>query len=421
MTFALGIDIGTSGVRSAVIDGDRLVSMARAPHPIQGPSEIDANGWWDAVARCLKAQIAALRKDGIDPDMIGGIAVDGTSGSMVVTDAQLNPVSPALMYNSKGFIAEADQIARHVSGAHITKGANSALGRAMRLVSLATAAPAHVLHQADFVAAKLMGTGGHSDYNNALKTGFDPQHEAWPNWIDQVIDPELLPQVHSPGTPIAKIAPDMARAFGLSPDTRIHAGTTDSIAAFLACAPLKPGHAVTSLGSTLAIKLLGKTRIDDPEMGLYSHRIGDLWLVGGASNTGGAVLASFFNEDELIALSQAIDPERPLGLDFYPLREPGERFPFNDPEFQPRLEPRPKDNAQFLQAMFEGMAAIEARCYAAISERGGHRPGVVYTAGGGAKNDAWMRIRALALGQTPQTPRYSDAAVGAARLVQPAC
>jgi hypothetical protein len=45
-------------------------------------------------------------------------------------------------------------------------------------------------------------------------------------------------------------------------------------------------QAVTSLGSTLAIKLLSETRIDDARYGLYSHRLGSSWLVGGASNTG---------------------------------------------------------------------------------------------------------------------------------------
>ena len=92
------------------------------------------------------------------------------------------------------------------------------------------------------------------------------------------------------------------------PETaQIYAGTTDSIAAFFATAPLKSGIAVTSLGSTLAIKVLSKARIDDPEIGLYSHRIGDTWLVGGASNTGGVVLANFFTHDELKNLSNNED------------------------------------------------------------------------------------------------------------------
>jgi hypothetical protein len=58
----------------------------------------------------------------------------------------------------------------------------------------------------------------------------------------------------------------------------------DSIAAFLAAGgaegALTPGIAVTSLGSTLAVKLLSAVRLEDSMYGVYSHRLGDLWLVG---------------------------------------------------------------------------------------------------------------------------------------------
>lgn len=54
----------------------------------------------------------------------------------------------------------------------------------------------------------------------------------------------------------------------------------DSIAAFLAAGVSAPGEAVSSLGSTLAIKLVSETRQDDAAFGIYSHRLGDAWLVG---------------------------------------------------------------------------------------------------------------------------------------------
>lgn len=416
MSLTLGIDVGTSGVRTAVMDGETLVSMARAKHPTQDPNNIDANGWWVAVANCLKAQVEDLRSQNLDPKGIAAIGVDGTSGSMVLTDEALNPVSPALMYNSKGFDAEASQIAAYVSGEHIAKGSNSALARAMRLVSIATSAPRHLLHQADFISAKLIGHGGNSDYNNALKTGFDPEAEQWPAWIGQVIDPDLLPDVAGPGDQIGAISVQMAEEFGLSTEVAVAAGTTDSIAAFLASAPIEEGMAVTSLGSTLAIKLLSAVRIDDPSVGLYSHRLGDLWLVGGASNTGGAVLREYFSDDDLMRLSQEIDPNTPQNLDFYPLKEPGERFPVNDPALPPKLDPRPENDAAFLQAMFEGMAAIEARCFDVIEAKGGSRPNRIFTAGGGGKNDKWTAIRAKAIGLTPEVPTYGEAAIGTAKL-----
>jgi len=416
MTLSLGIDIGTSGVRTAVLENNEPISSARASHPKQVSSQIDANDWWVAVENCLVAQMTALNDLGRAPNEIAAIAVDGTSGSMVLTDGDINPVGPGLMYNSKGFDAEAEFIASHAPESHITRGSNSALARARRLLSLAQNKPSHLLHQADFIAAKLVGRGGHSDFNNALKTGFDPKTELWPDWIGKVVPVALLPNVHAPGTELATISGAIADRFGLSRKVKVHAGTTDSIAAFLASAPFQEGVAVTSLGSTLAIKLLSKQRIDDPNSGLYSHRMGELWLIGGASNTGGAVLKVHFNDEDLERLSADINPATPLGLNYYPLLQAGERFPINDPSLKPRMEPRPPSDSGFLQAMLEGMARIERQCYEVIETHGGPKPTAIFTAGGGAKNPKWTEIRARMLGQTPQKPAHSEASIGAARL-----
>lgn len=417
---ALGIDLGTSGIRSAVVDaGGAVVSTARGEYGHITPDIIDANVWWRGVTDCLTAQIATLKAEGKDPRTITRIGVDGTSGSMVLTDAALAPVTRALMYNSGGFDAEAQRIAALAPDPHITRGSNSALARLLRLCSEDTEGrAAHVLHQADFIAAKLMGQGGLSDHNNALKTGFDPEAEAWPDWYEALgFDQNLLPDVRPAGAPARPIADDVAEMFGLSPDAMIHVGTTDSIAAFLAAAPLEIGAAVTSLGTTLAVKLLSHERIDAPEIGLYSHRLGDGWLVGGASNTGGGVLRQIFDDAQLKALSAQIDPSQASPLDYYPLPAPGERFPINDPALAPRMAPRPADDVAYLHGLLEGIARIEAQCYAEMSARGAPAPHPIFTAGGGAQNPTWTAVRERVLAQTIQNAAHSEAAIGVARLV----
>ncbi len=205
--------------------------------------------------------------------------------------------------------------------------------------------------------------------------------------------------------------------FGLSPDATIHVGTTDSIAAFLAAAPLRIGAAVTSLGTTLVVKLLSAERIDAPDIGLYSHRLGTGWLVGGASNSGGGVLRQLFTDADLAALSNRIDPAKPSPLDYYPLPGPGERFPVNDPAMAPRMSPRPDDDAAFLHGILEGIARIEARCYAQMQALGAPVPAPVFTAGGGARNPVWTAIRARVMGCDIGTAAHTEAAVGTARLI----
>lgn len=116
---------------------------------------------------------------------------------------------------------------------------------------------------------------------------------------------------------------------------------------------------MTSLGSTLAIKLVSKVRVDDARYGVYSHRLDDTWLVGGASNTGGAVLRQLFTDDQLVALSKDIDPSVPSPLDYYPLPKKGERFPVSDPNMMPRLQPRPNSDVEYLHGILESIARIE--------------------------------------------------------------
>jgi sugar (pentulose or hexulose) kinase len=72
------------------------------------------------------------------------------------------------------------------------------------------------------------------------------------------------------------------------------AGTTDSIAAFVAAGVSQPGEAVTSLGSTLAVKLLSEQRVDDAAYGVYSHKLGKSWAVvagAGSCNKFGCICA----------------------------------------------------------------------------------------------------------------------------------
>jgi sugar (pentulose or hexulose) kinase len=158
--------------------------------------------------------------------------------------------------------------------------------------------------------------------------------------------------------------------------------------------------------------------IDAPEMGLYAHRIGGGWLLGGASNTGGGVLKRFFTEQELTALSEKIDPSVESSLDYYPLLKPGERFPVNDPTLAPRLDPRPADDATFLHGLLESIARIERQAYDIMASLGADYPETVITAGGGAKNEAWTAIRGRVLGVPIMAAKTPEAAVGVARLVQ---
>lgn len=408
----VGIDVGTSGVRAVAIDADgTILGQGAARHDAFGADHRSPTVWWQATQAALDALLAS-----VPPASVAAIAIDGTSGTMLPIDASGEPLATPLMYNDRvedrAILDEIAALAPAESAAH---GATSGLAKLILL----QAAPGtvRVIHQADWIAGRLSGRFDVSDENNALKTGYDPAAGRWPDWIGATrARRETFPDVIEPGRRSGAVDARAAARFGLAAGTPVVAGTTDGCASFLATGASSVGDGVTALGSTMTIKLLSDRPVFAPEFGIYSHRLLGMWLPGGASNSGGAVLARFFDAATIASLSARIDPDRPTGLDYYPLTAPGERFPINDPALAPRLDPRPDDDARFLQGLLEGIAAIEALAYARLAELGAPALRSVRTVGGGAKNTVWSRIRAMRLGVAMDEPISEEAAAGTARL-----
>ncbi len=398
----LGLDLGSSGIRGVVL-GETV--QARHSVPIMAERRRDPAALWQAVAGVL---------DRLPLHQVACVAVAGTSGSILAVNRRGEALGPLSLYGDPADPECVNAIAAVAPVASPARGHASPLGRAMALRRLPDLC--HILHEADWIAGRLCGRFGFSDENNALKTGYDPVVRAWPDWIRQFGILHLLPRVVPPGTPIAPVSPRLSARFGFPPEVTVVAGTTDGCASFLAAGADAPGDAVTVLGSTLTLKILSPVPVCAPAFGVYSHRLWDTWLAGGASNAGGAALAAFFTPVELAALSAGIDPGHTTGLGFYPLPRPGERFPINDPALPPRLSPRPADDSLFLHGMLEGLAEIEAHGYSLLARLGAPAVTRITTLGGGAANAAWTAIRARRLGVPVRQAPDATAAHGAAML-----
>ncbi len=415
MGYVAGLDFGTSGARITVLDATSAVALQRAiAYPDHGSDWSDR--WFLALTQLLQAIPANQRQ------ALQGIGINGTSATVLLCDAAGVPVAEPLLYNDDRGQAHRDRLRSVAPPGSPVLSATSSL---VKLLWWQANLPApdwqqarYLMHQADWLAFHLHGQPGLSDYHNALKLGYDVGILAYPDWLRTW--PELgslLPKVHPPGTVLGRVHEAIAERYQLPNTCQVVAGTTDSIAAFLASGARSPGEAVTSLGSTLVLKLLSETRVDDEQYGIYSHRLGDLWLVGGASNTGGHVLRQYFTDAELITLSEEIRPEHPSGLDYYPLSQPGERFPINDPTLPPRLTPRPAEPARFLQGLLEGMAHIESLGYQRLQALGATPLRRILTAGGGAQNSTWTAIRQRQLAVPVAIAPSTEASLGTARLV----
>ncbi|MEM9567243.1 MAG: FGGY-family carbohydrate kinase [Cyanobacteria bacterium P01_E01_bin.34] len=417
MELFLGLDFGTSGARAIAIDASGCIqAQARCTYPT--PSINVALDWQSTLWTLLDRLPPNCRQQ------VQAIAIDGTSSTTLLCDSSGQPVLPPLMYNDPQAQDWQSFLKRFAPAQHITVGATSGLVKLCWLLARKRLEDkGYGLCQADWLGFLLHGQLGMSDYHNCLKLGYDAEEMGWPDWVRslRVREYEIgdyLPTVFPPGTTVATIRSDIAECYGFPHSCAIKSGTTDSIAAFLASGARLFGQAVTSLGSSLAIKLLSPCQVNDSERGIYSHRLGRRWLVGGASNTGGAVLKRFFTGEELRALSKYINPAIASPLNYYPLLEPGERFPISDPKFPPKLTPRPDSDAEFLHGLLEGIAAIEVQGYRVLVTLGAPAVTQVLTAGGGAQNQVWTAIRARNLGVPVVPSTQTEAAYGSALLAR---
>jgi sugar (pentulose or hexulose) kinase len=411
--YFLGIDFGTSGARSCVIDAEGGI-VAEDARDFGTLQEYERAGIWREALWDLVASLPPPIRT-----QLSDIALDGTSGTVIACDEALDPRAPPLLYNDDRAVEEAALIAKTATPGHPAAAVTSGLAKMLWLKKQLGLTGARLyLNQADWLSGLLTGRVGMTDYHNALKMGLDLDELKWPAWVEYLADIDYLPVPVPPGSRLATVSRPRARYLGVYPGCMVHAGTTDSIAAFLAAGVSQSGDAVTSLGSTLALKQLSDTRVESTAHGVYSHWFGTRWLAGGASNAGGAVLRQFFDDRSLAALSETIDPTLASPLDYWPLQRPGERFPVNDPSLAPRLSPRPANDADFLHGLLESLGRIEAQGYGLLAELGASVLRQVDTAGGGAQNPAWTRIRQRLLGVPVRRAAHTEAAYGSALLAR---
>ena len=334
----LGIDIGTSGIRGCCINqnAEEIISHHIAFHHEQTNStQQDPNPWLiylDTLISTISEQLASEHPH----YKITAISIDGTSSTLIACDKNGNALAPALMYNDQKSQQQAEKISRFAPKESAVHGASSSLAKALFLLEEHPETEL-LCHQADWLASSLTGRYGISDENNCLKLGYDSINQCWPAWLFEnglfesskkmVIPKSILPEVVTPGSTMARVKPTLIEKYSLAENCMVIAGTTDSNAAVLATGANQIGDAVTSLGSTLVIKLFSDKPLFSPEYGIYSHRLNNQWLVGGASNSGGKTLLQYFTQQQLNEMTPQLKPEQPTGLNYYPPTRNWRTFP----------------------------------------------------------------------------------------------
>lgn len=376
----------------------------------------DPEGWREGLIALSTRLDPALRA------RVGAIAIDGTSGTLLLCRADgslaAGDLGLALPYSLA--CPEQAPAAALVAGDgnSAAASASGSLARALRLLAAAEDSgygqdPWLLRHQADWLMGWLLGSWRWGEEGTNLRLGWNLQQQRWAGAIPRQHWADALPQIVASGSVLGPLTPDACQALGLPARCAVVAGSTDANAAVLAADP-GPGDGITVLGTTLVLKRFCAQPIQGP--GISCHRVGGRWLVGGASNAGAGVLRQFFSDGQLAELSRQIDPAQTSGLQLRPLPARGERFPVDDPELEPVLGPRPVSDSRYLHGLLEGLAAIEAAGWRQLQALGAPPVSRVISLGGGARNPQWRAIRQRLLGvPVLNRPRLS-AALGMARL-----
>ncbi|KAL0018550.1 hypothetical protein WJX77_000356 [Trebouxia sp. C0004] len=398
----LGLDFGTSGARAVYISGQRSVL-----HDAKVRYHRDKLSWpltWERALHELFEQLPHEWRQ-----CTAAIAVAGTTTTALLVDRRDGTLlADPILYNEpqgQNVVSAAEAIAPtgHSAAASVSSLCKLLSWHQQGIWQKGEkrGCEAGLLHHADWMASLLHGSFTCTDWHNAARLGYNAASQAYPPWLLAQEFAGVVPQrVYEPGSPVAAVTPEISQQWGFPPSCLVCAGTTDSVAAFLAANVEMAGESVSSLGSTLAVDLLSTTPIDAARYGICSYRWQNNWIVDGGSNTGGAVLQRFFNSEQLSLLSEKIDPRTSSGLQYYPLLGRGQRFPINDPNLLPHMSPRPEDDSLFLHGLLEGIARIECEAYTLLKQLGATPVTKVHTAGGGSTSKVWTTIR-----EGPTVPR----------------
>jgi sugar (pentulose or hexulose) kinase len=424
LPIVLGVDVGTSGVRSlaATAEGDVLAEAhaALSDLPAAGSAhEQDPNAWWRAVCHTMKELRKSLRA-GQRWARTVGIAVTSTSGSLVLADSQGEPVRPAMLYDDGRAGAVADELNRRLPAGQAQVNASFSLAKALWVRQEEPSVwerATFILHPADWLTAKLTGQLGVGDYSNALKLGYDQEKSEWTAAVGRAgIPASMLPTVVAPGHQVGAVSAHASGETGLTPGLPVLAGASDGMASLIGSGASEAGHANTTLGTTLVWKLLTRTQ---PRLGqgMYCHHLpSNMWAPGAASNTGPGSLQ--FDEPGVppAEMDRRAAPLLPTSIQCYLLRARGERFPFSNPQAKSFFEGRPASPSEGYAAQLQSLACVERWGYERLEACGVTVGQEVFSAGSAAASPVLSQMRANLLNRTVVRCANPTASFGAAIL-----
>ncbi|MGV8936492.1 MAG: xylulokinase [Allorhizobium sp.] len=430
----LGLDLGTSGVKALLIDGDQTVIGAGhgtldVSRPHSGWSEQDPANW----IRATREAVSELKaKFPSELAAVKGIGLSGHMHGATLLDASGAVLRPCILWNDTRSYAQAarldaDPRFRTITGNIVFPGFT-----APKLVWVADNEPeifarvAKVLLPKDYLRFWLSG-----EYLSEMS---DSAGTSWLDtgarkWSSDLLDATSLSESQMPGLvegteQAGSLKADLCAEWGMASGVVIAGGAGDNAASACGMGTVSAGAAFVSLGTSGVLFAANGSYLPKPESAVHAfchalpatwHQMGVIlsatdalnWHCGITGKSAGDLTAEL--GDTLRA---------PESVTFLPYLS-GERTPYNDAKIRGAFIGLGHESSRpvLTQAVLEGVSfAIRDNLEALRSA--GTSIARVTAIGGGSRSRYWLASIATALGIPVDVPADGDfgAAFGAARL-----
>ena len=353
MPLFLGLDIGTSGAKAIVCDGDgQIVAMALAEYPISSPhplwSEQHPSDWWQGAQAAIREVVGT-----VDATQIMGIGLTGQMHGSVFLDADNQVIRPALLWNDQRTAAECNEINQRIGTQRLIEIAgNPALTgfQAPKILWVRNHEPAnfaqiaHILLPKDYIRLLLSGVYATDAADAAGTLLIDLTSRDYSDEILTALEikREWLPTIYEGPQITSHLTADVATTLGLTAGIPIIAGGGDNAAAAIGTGIIKSGVVNSSIGTSGVVFAHSDSIALDPHGRLHTfcHSVPGAWHMmavtlsaGGAfgwlRNTLRQTGAEALSYDDLTAAAANV-PAGAEGLIFLPYLS-GERTPHLDP------------------------------------------------------------------------------------------
>ena len=428
----LGIDIGTSSVKAALLAADEtLVAQASVPLTVSRPlpsfSEQDPHSWWRATAEAVQQLPGAARSE------VRALGLSGQMHGATLLDANDNVLRPAILWNDGRSADECRELERREPRARAITGNIVMPGfTAPKLLWVERHEPElfartkSVLLPKDYVRFQLTGEKI-TDMSDAAGTSWLDVGAR--DWSEEMLAATGLKRAHMPrlvegSAPAGMLSTEAARQLQL-PRVLVAGGGGDNAASAVGSGVVRPGQAFLSLGTSGVLFVVTDRFRPNPDKAAHAfcHCLPQRWHQMSVMLSAASALewvAAIAGETDLVALvaraqEWGLRSATPLFLPYLS----GERTPYNDPLsrgvfFGMNAQTSASD---LVVAVLEGVALGFADGQDVLLEGGGVIDEVSVT-GGGARFPYWGQLLAAALNR-PLTFRAGgelSAALGAARL-----